>query len=85
MPWKDWSIKDFGGIEIWNYMSLWTDNYNDKNPFKAINAFLFRNKILPSPTKKTMKWWDNLNNETQQIIPAIGGVDAHAFNIKKFL
>lgn len=83
LPWEDWSIKDFGGIEIWNYMSNWIDNYNAQNPFKALNAFLFRNHTLPAPTKKIMQWWDSLNNENHHIIPAIGGVDAHAFNIRK--
>ena len=81
-PWKDWSIQDFGGIEIWNYMSNWVDNYNDRNPFKILKSLLFRNNIS-GPTKKTLRWWDDLNSKTQQIIPAIGGIDAHAFDIKK--
>lgn len=83
LPWEDWSIKDFGGIEIWNYMSNWADNYNAQNPLKALNALLFGSRILPAPTKKIMKWWDSLNNENHHIIPAIGGIDAHAFNIRK--
>lgn len=82
LRWEDWDIKDFGGIEIWNYMSNWVDSYNDKSAFNAVHGFLFRNNVLSGPTKNILDWWDNLNNETQEIIPAIGGVDAHSFNIK---
>ena len=83
LRWKDWSIKDFGGLEIWNYMSNWADHYNQKNFLNEIKAFLLRNRALSGPTKNVLKWWDDLNNETDKIIPAIGGLDVHAFNIKK--
>lgn len=82
LPWRDWKIKDFGGLEIWNYMSNWVDCYDNRNIFKILYAFLFRNNILSGPTRKTLNWWDDLNNEKLQIIPAIGGVDTHAFRIK---
>lgn len=81
--WLDWTIKDFGGIEIWNQFSNWADYYDDKNLFKIIKAFLFRNNVLSGPTDNVLAWWDNLNNENKEIIPAIGGVDAHALKIKK--
>lgn len=83
LRWSDWCIRDFGGIEIWNYMSNWADTYHEKNPFKSAYSFLFRNKVLSGPTREVLNWWDELNNEKQEIIPAIGGLDAHAFNIKK--
>lgn len=84
LRWANWDIKDFGGIEIWNYMSDWGDYYDDINPLKALHSYLFRNNVLAGPTKNVLAWWDNLNNETSEIIPAIGGIDAHALNIKKF-
>lgn len=83
LPWKDWDIKDFGGIEIWNYFSDWADAYSDKNIFESAYAYFFRNYILSGPTKRIMGLWDKFNNETEKVIPAIGGVDAHSFNIKK--
>lgn len=82
LPWRDWKIKDFGGLEIWNYMSNWVDCYDDRNVFRRLYSFLFKNNILSGPTKKTLTWWDDLNNATEEIIPAIGGVDTHAFRIK---
>ena len=83
LRWSNWNMKNFGGIEIWNYLSNWGDYYNDRNLFKALYSYFFRNRVLSGPTKKILDWWDNLNNETQQIIPAIGGVDSHALNLKK--
>lgn len=83
LPWKDWDIKDFGGIEIWNFFSDWADAYSDRNIFESAYAYFFRNYILSGPTKRIMGIWDKFNNETEAIIPAIGGVDAHSFNIKK--
>lgn len=82
LSWEDLSTKDFDGIEIWNYMSNWADGYNAENPLKVVNSYLFRNNIS-GPTKKIFELWDNLNNENPNIVPAIGGVDAHAFNIKR--
>lgn len=82
LGWTDWETKGFEGLEIWNYMSNWADGYREKNPVNAVNSYLFRNNIT-GPTKKTLDWWDNLNNENSHIVPAIGGSDAHAFNIRR--
>lgn len=79
--WANWNIKDFGGIEIWNFMSDWTDSYSEKNPFKAAYAYFFKNHVLNGPTQAALSWWDELNNQTPDIIPAIGGLDAHAMYI----
>lgn len=83
LRWSDWSIKDFGGLEIWNFMSNWADCYHERNMFKTAYSYLFRNKVLTGPTKNVLAWWDNLNIESESIIPAIGGLDVHAFDIKK--
>ncbi len=81
LRWMDWGIRGFDGIEIWNYLSDWTDNYNEKN---AIYSALARNYIIKGPTPKTLNWWDEVNNETDEIIPGIGGADSHAFKVKCF-
>ncbi len=75
LKWTDWNIKGFQGIEIWNYLSDWGDQYNPKH---KLYDYLFRNHILKGPTLKVLNWWDNLNNENAHIIPAIGSIDAHA-------
>ncbi|MCR4881233.1 MAG: CehA/McbA family metallohydrolase [bacterium] len=82
LRWEDWSIDTFDGIEIWNYLTDWTDRY-------AINKsllfqFLFRHRHATGPTKNTLAWWDRLNIQKDEIVPAIGGDDSHAFVFKKF-
>ncbi len=77
LRWTNWDIKGFDGIELWNYLSDWTDNMAESNLYLD---YLFRMKKLSGPTEKTKKWWDELNiDNPDKIIPAIGGVDAHSF------
>lgn len=83
LRWTDWSMKDFGGIEIWNYMSDWVDYYNAEDPLETLKAILFRNHILKGPSENTLKWWDSLNLDNPDIVPAIGGVDVHAMEFQK--
>lgn len=80
--WTNWDIKGFDGIEIWNFMSNWSDCYDGKNPFKIAYAYLFKDYSLSGPTQSTLSWWDDLNNKTSDIVPAIGGLDAHAVRVK---
>lgn len=84
IPWTDKNIIP-DGIEIWNWFSNWADNLNDKSIFKLAYSYLFKNKIIKNPSKLTLEWWDKLNNNTENIIPAIGGVDAHALKIRKYI
>jgi hypothetical protein len=46
---------------------------------------LFKHKLIQEPNKETLKWWDKLNFEDKKIIPAIGGIDAHALKIKNYI
>ncbi len=82
--WLDKNLKP-DGVEIWNWFSQWGDNFNDKNIFTLAYSYLFKNSLVTEPNKETMRWWDSLNNQETQIIPAIGGVDAHALIIKDYL
>ncbi len=82
--WLDKSIKP-DGIELWNWFSNWADNLCDKNIFTLIYAYFFRHKLVTKPKSETLNWWDELNKESEKIIPAIGGVDAHALKFNKYL
>ena len=82
--WLDKNIEP-DGIEIWNWFSQWGDNLNDSNIFTLIYAYLFKNKLITEPSSKTLQWWDDLNNKYEKIIPAIGGVDAHAMKISNYI
>jgi len=74
MPWVDWDVTGYVGLEIWNYMS----------EFKA----LARNKLaalyyayLPAqgvrgPFQETLQRWDELLSQGKRV-SAIGSADAH--------
>ena len=84
IKWLDKSIVP-DGVEIWNWFSDWADNFNDKNIFQIAYAYFFRNRLVKGPHIETLKWWDDLNKNTERIAPAIGGVDAHALKISKYI
>ena len=84
IPWTDKEVIP-DGIEIWNWFSNWADNLDDSNIFKLAYAYLFKHSIITNPSELTMKWWDSLNNQNTKIIPAIGGVDAHALKFYKYI
>lgn len=84
IPWTDKNIKP-DGVEIWNWFSNWADNLDDGNLLSLAYAYLFKHKIIKSPSTLTLSWWDKLNNETEKIVPAIGGVDAHALKFYKYV
>ena len=73
------------GIEIWNWFSDWADDYDETNIFKIAYSYFFRHKLIQGPQKETLKWWDELNKNSERIIPAIVGVDAHALKISKYI
>ncbi|MBR6126960.1 PHP domain-containing protein [bacterium] len=84
IPWTDKSIKP-DGVEIWNWFSSWADSLNDRNIFTLAYSYLFKHNLVGNPKNRTLKWWDDLNNESEKIVPALGGVDAHALKIKKYI
>ena len=80
-PWRDWDIKDFSGIELWNHMSEFksvTNNFMSA----VVNAF-FPKRMSLGPLEQTLALWDKLITERHKPIVAIGGVDAHQI-IKKY-
>lgn len=84
LNWKDKNIVP-DGIEIWNWFSNWADNYDSSNVFTTAYSYFFRHNLVTKPCENTLKWWDELNNVNEQIIPAIGGCDAHALKITKYI
>ena len=84
IPWADKTILP-DGIEIWNWFSNWADNLDDSNLFTLAYAYLFKHKIVKAPSAITISWWDKLNMDSSEIVPAIGGVDAHALKFYKYI
>ena len=83
IPWTDKRVRP-DGVEIWNWFSNWADNLDDSNLLTLAYAFFFKHKIVKNPSSLTLSWWDKLNNEAEKIVPALGGVDAHALLIKDY-
>jgi len=71
--WKDFSVKDFTGICIWNFSSRWKERV--KTIFHGIFHLIFKIQTLKGPSKKTLSFWDKLCQERRVV--AIGGSDAH--------
>ena len=84
IPWTDKNIKP-DGIEIWNWFSNWADNLDDSNILSLAYAYLFKHNIITPPSKLTLEWWDKLNNESKDVLPALGGVDAHALKFYRYI
>jgi hypothetical protein len=74
ISWLDWNLRNFTGIEIWNYMSefkarLWS------YPAAIFDAF-FPSLVIRGPFRATLRKWDELLNSGQRVV-AIGNSDAH--------
>ena len=82
-----WTNKEIipDGIEIWNWFSQWADHYDSTSLFKIIYSFIFRHQLISKPYRETLEWWDNLNKKSKTFLPVIGGVDAHALKISKYI
>ena len=72
--WTEWSVTDIDGIEIWNYISEWTDKLSI--PWNVIPKVLFPNSSISRPNKYAVNKWDELNRLDKRL-PAIGSVDSH--------
>lgn len=72
--WTDWSISDFDGIEIWNFLSQWTGSITMLNlPFRI----LFPHLSITKPPSENLEKWDEVNLKGFKK-SAIGGIDVHA-------
>lgn len=72
--WENWNITEFDGIEIWNFLSEWTDSLSI--PFNYFAKIISPNSSIKGPYKDTLKTWDNFNLKGFRK-SAIGSTDAH--------
>lgn len=75
LPWVDWEVSGYTGIELWNYMSEFK-SYLSSRPMAVLAAF-FPSLFISGPLKETLALWDKLLSKGQEVV-AIGGADAHA-------
>jgi len=75
LPWVDWEVTGFVGIELWNYMSEFKE-YLSSWP-AALFAVFFPGACIAGPFPETLTLWDSLMCNGQKVA-AIGCADAHA-------
>jgi len=83
IPWVDWDVTGYTGIEIWNYMACWKDTMPD---LRTAPQGLFRpEQSVTAPRTETLAKWDDLLASGKRIV-GIGNSDAHGivFNLGLF-
>ena len=78
LPWTDWSVRDFDGIEIWNHMSAWLEGVaSGKNKVKYL---FYPRSLLIAPCSETLAKWDRLSMRRRVV--GIAAADAHGHKYK---
>lgn len=75
IPWVEWDVEGYVGLEIWNYMSEF--KALARNRLVALYCAYFPSHGIRGPFKDTLRLWDRLLRQGQQVA-AIGSADAHA-------
>lgn len=74
IPWVDWDIQGFTGLEIWNYMSGWKETL--PNAKTALSRASRPEEFVIGPNPKTLAKWDELLAQGLHVV-GIGNADAH--------
>ena len=74
IDWVDWQVKEYAGLEIWNYMSEFKAYL--PNLLQAFFLAYFPGVAIRGPFPETLRKWDELLGEGR--VAAIGGTDVHA-------
>jgi hypothetical protein len=74
LPWVDWDIDGFTGIELWNYMSEFKGRL--PNILLAIWYAFNPQYAIRGPFRESLALWDRLLAAGKRV-NAIGGADAH--------
>jgi hypothetical protein len=75
IPWVDWDVSGYTGLEIWNYMSEFKALL--RNKLSAVYYAYFPGRGISGPFRATLRHWDQLLSEGKRVA-AIGGADAHS-------
>jgi len=78
--WRDWSVKGYTGVELWNQMSEFKSR-SQSLPKAALHA-LFPQFMAQGPLESTLQLWDQLLLTSKQPVVAVAGVDAHAIDYR---
>jgi hypothetical protein len=78
IPWEDWQVQGYTGMEIWNGMSEFKGLAHSKL-FALLYGF-FPSWIARGANPQVLKKWDELTAAGKRVV-AVGSSDAHAFRI----
>lgn len=76
IPWVDWNVTGFAGLEIWNFMSDFKAAVKDLSKLEVIRAVFAPEKVVIGPRSETLALWDKLLTNGQHVT-GIGNADAH--------
>ena len=74
IPWEDWAVMGYTGLELWNYMSEIKASLS--SPLRTLAAAYAPACVISGPFAETLARWDELAQ--RRPVPVIGGSDAHA-------
>lgn len=74
IPWADWDVRRYTGIELWNAMSDFKARL--RNWPLAVALAFFPSWALAGPFPETLRKWDELLARGDPVV-AIGNADAH--------
>ncbi len=74
IPWADWEVTGYTGLEVWNYMSEFKALLRGK--LSALYYAYFPAHGICGPFLATLHHWDRLLAQGRRVA-AIGGADAH--------
>ncbi|HLA43026.1 MAG TPA: CehA/McbA family metallohydrolase [Aggregatilineales bacterium] len=74
IPWVDWHVTHYTGLEVWNYMAVWKDTM--PTPRSALRAIFRPEEAVIGPRQATLNKWDELLATGQHVV-GIGNSDAH--------
>jgi hypothetical protein len=73
ISWRDWGVKGYAGIELWNYMSEFKAALGNK-ALAVLYAYVPA-LAISGPYPETLQKWDELLRRHR--VSALGGSDAH--------
>jgi hypothetical protein len=74
IPWVDWEVQGYTGLEIWNYLSGWKETLRDVP--STLRSIRRPAEHIIGPNPQTLAHWDALLAQGQQVV-GIGNADAH--------
>ncbi len=73
--WKDWSVKGYAGMGVWDLMTDWQEVVEDWTGGQEVYDEFTRH--LRGPKESTLKRWDEMNGSSLAVI-GFGEIDNHA-------